>query len=227
MEALFYFGRAVECPCCGGRFRAFRLHGQPKQQTVECPRCGSLEKDRLRWLYLRNRVRLLGERPRLLQFGAGREFRAAFASSPNLQYVTADERQPAQVRMEITHLAMADQTFDAVLCLNVLDRIPDDYGALRELRRVLKPGAWAMLQVAVDPDLDQTYENFSIRTPEGRLNHFGGKDRVRRYGEDYKDRLERAGFQVLVDDYLRWLTQTQVHRYGLARGEDIYLCRKV
>ncbi len=41
----------------------------------------------------------------------------------------------------------ADETFDAVLCLDVLEHVEDDQRALAEMRRVLKPGGLLILFV--------------------------------------------------------------------------------
>jgi hypothetical protein len=49
---------------------------------------------------------------------------------------------------------------------------------------------------------------------------------VRIYGRDYKDRLERAGFTVTVDDYLEELGEAAIQRYVLMSDEKIYLCTK-
>ena len=38
-------------------------------------------------------------------------------------------------------------TFDLITCLDVLEHVPDDRGALAELRRVAKPGGWLLLTV--------------------------------------------------------------------------------
>jgi len=62
-----------------------------------------------------------------------------------------------------------------------------------ELFRVLKPKGFAILQVPISKKAKETFEDFSIATPEGRKKYFGQKDHVRIYGKDYKNRL-----QVLV-----------------------------
>jgi len=50
-------------------------------------------------------------------------------------------------------LPYADATFDAAYLVSVLGEIPDEAAALRELRRVLKPGGRLVVgEVAFDPD---------------------------------------------------------------------------
>ena len=46
----------------------------------------------------------------------------------------------ALVRQSALDLPFADQTFDAVTCLEALEFLPDDEAALREMARVLRPG---------------------------------------------------------------------------------------
>jgi hypothetical protein len=52
MLALLFWGRRVECTICGGRYRKFLAFGG--RTDAFCPRCGSLERNRLIWLYLRH-----------------------------------------------------------------------------------------------------------------------------------------------------------------------------
>jgi SAM-dependent methyltransferase len=46
----------------------------------------------------------------------------------------------AAVQGDALHLPFADGSFDRVICSEVLEHIPDDVGAMRELTRVLRPG---------------------------------------------------------------------------------------
>lgn len=48
---------------------------------------------------------------------------------------------------DLTRLAVPDATYDCILCNHVLEHIADDTKALRELRRVLRPGGLLLLGV--------------------------------------------------------------------------------
>jgi SAM-dependent methyltransferase len=49
--------------------------------------------------------------------------------------------------MDVTHLPFRDQSFDAVLCSEVLEHIPDDDTAISELVRILKSGRILVVSV--------------------------------------------------------------------------------
>ena len=149
-----------------------------------------------------------------------------FQQVPNLDYLSADLDSPrAMVKMDITNIQYPDNSFDVIICIHVLEHVPDDRQALSEFFRVLKPGGWAILQVPMS-DREVTYEDFTITSPAERERHFGQTDHVRWYGRDYKDRLARAGFQVQVDRFTRELDSSEVRKNGLMYSEDVFLCRK-
>jgi ubiquinone/menaquinone biosynthesis C-methylase UbiE len=59
----------------------------------------------------------------------------------------------APERADAEALPYRDQAFDAAFLISVLGELPDAIGALRELRRVLKPdGRLVVGEVFVDPD---------------------------------------------------------------------------
>ena len=97
---------------------------------------------------------------------------------------------------DATALPYADARFDLVIANHVLEHIEDDWAALAEIRRVLRPGGSAILQVPVAQRLAVTREDPSIRDEEEREDAFGQWDHVRLYGLDYPQRLEKAGFEV-------------------------------
>ena len=92
---------------------------------------------------------------------------------------------------------------DAIICNHVLEHIPDDRKAMKELRRVLKPGGWGILQVPISYVLAATHEDPSIVTTEAREQAFGQYDHVRIYAKDYVDRLVGAGFKVEQFDWTK------------------------
>ena len=143
-----------------------------------------------------------------------------------LDYVTADiHAQDVDVNLDVTNIPFEDASFDVVICNHVLEHVDDDRRAMRELRRVLTPEGWALLQSPVDRAREATYEDPTALTEDERLERFGQADHVRIYGLDYVDRLRAAGFDVTVERWESWLTADDVARYGLNPVEEIFLCR--
>ena len=77
---------------------------------------------------------------RVLDVGSGdRPYDALF---PGAEIVGFDVpgRALADLHGSIDAIPVEDASFDAVLCLQVLEHVPDPAAAVRELRRVVKPG---------------------------------------------------------------------------------------
>lgn len=220
-------GDAVECPCCGGRF--VRFLPDPRRGTLECPRCGAHDRHRAVWLWLGERTDLLSGNPmRVLHWAPERAIEARLRARPELDYTSADLRPgAAMATMDITAIPAPDGAYDAILCVHVLEHVPDDRTALRELHRVLAPGGWALVLSPIDVERARTYEDPAVVTPAERQRAYWEHDHVRLYGRDFQERLEEAGFRVEVDDWVRHLDEATIARHGLFRSEDMYVCRKV
>ncbi|MEM6347979.1 MAG: methyltransferase domain-containing protein [Bacteroidota bacterium] len=130
------------------------------------------------------------------------------------------------INMDITQMEFPENKFDFILCSHVLEHVPNDTLAMSELYRVLKPGGWGILQVPIEMDREQTYEDDSITSPEERKIAFGQFDHVRVYGRDYIKRLEYVGFAVELDDYSIQLSAHDKFRYGFGQGESLFIVRK-
>ena len=57
-------GWARYCPVCRSHVRRFLHFGQPPRADARCPICGSLERHRLLWLFLRSRTDLFDGAPK-------------------------------------------------------------------------------------------------------------------------------------------------------------------
>jgi len=224
-KLVLYGGSRYSCPYCGLSFRRFLMCGARK--NAQCPVCGSLERHRLLWFYLKDKTDLLSKKNKILHFAPERFISSWLLSSPNIDYTSADiDPDKAMVHTDITNIKFDDNCFDVILCIHVLEHIVDDKKAMKELFRVLKPNGYAVLQVPNDHHRDLTYEDKNIVSEEERENVFGQKDHVRLYGMDIKNRLEQAGFIVKVDNYAESLGQKVVKRYALLPQENLYFCRK-
>lgn len=151
-----------------------------------------------------------------------------FEAMSNLEYITADIESPlAKVKMDIHQIPFEENTFDVIFCNHVLEHVDDDLKALSEMKRVLKPGGWAILQVPFFYPLRKTtYEDKRITTPKDREKAFGQDDHVRMYGEDYGARLASSGLEVVEDHLVEELTSEEVERYALPKNETIFMVVK-
>lgn len=151
-------------------------------------------------------------------------FMDRFEAMDNLEYITADIESPlAKIKMDIHDIPMDDNSIDVVFCNHVLEHVKDDIKALGEIKRVLKPGGWAILQIPFFyPLKDKTYEDATITDPKEREKAFGQDDHVRMYGKDYGDRLASVGFEVFAANLAQQLPDEKVERYALPKNEIIY-----
>jgi SAM-dependent methyltransferase len=220
LSALLLRGAGSECPCCGGRFRRMsrrRISGWARI----CPRCRSHPRQRATALLLAR-----GELPgrRLLHFAPEPLFDPVFARLPSVERVTADLHAPADLRLDISDMDLPDSSFDLILCSHVLEHVPDDRAAMRELRRVLLDGGRALVLVPYRRGVT-TYEDPSITSPLERMVAFGQQDHVRIYGNDLPGRLREAGFEVDDRTAAELFDRDTVERCELDGGEHLFLCR--
>jgi len=228
--ALFYMGNKVECPVCEHSFRKFLPYGYTKQtgrDNALCPRCLSLERHRLMYLYLKEKTDFFTKNLKVLHIAPEQCFYKRFRALENLDYTTGDLESPiADVHFDVQAIPFSDETYDVVICNHVLEHVDDDTKAMSEIYRVLKPGGFAILQVPQDADAEKTYEDPTITDPSEREKHFLQKDHVRLYGLDYAERLSSVGFKVTADTYLNNFPEETAKRFGLPMKEIFYFNKK-
>ena len=112
------------------------------------------------------------KRPVILEIGSSNPHFLRFLrqEAPHAELVASDfisgpllplsEKLPGipVVQMDITQCPFFDETFDAVVCLNVLEHIKDDGKALLEIARILRPGGIAILEVPAGEHLFDFYD---------------------------------------------------------------------
>lgn len=219
----FLKGNKYTDPIDGKSFKRFLPYGYGKQRNnVLSPSTLSLERHRLLWLYLKNETGFFTKNLKVLHFAPEQAFYKRFREMKNLDYTTTDLESPlADVKADICKLPFDDNSFDIILCNHVLEHIPDDTKAMQELYRVLKVGGMGILQIPQDLARETTFEDDSITDKKERAKIFGQYDHVRVYGRDYFDKLRSIDFKVDEVDYTSTLTEEEITRYCLAKGEII------
>lgn len=136
---------------------------------------------------------------KILHFAPERQLRKRVQAAAKT-YITADfERGDCDVRLDMSAMPqVADASFETVIACDVLEHVPDDLAAMREIRRILVHGGAALLTV---PQMDPpavTDADPSVVDPSEREQRFGQKDHVRIYGDDFEQRLTASGFAVRI-----------------------------
>lgn len=229
LVALFYRGGSFTDPIDGKSFRKFLPYGYENvRENVLSPSTLSLERHRLFWLYLKNETTFFSEKHKVLHFAPEQAFYKRFRKMNNLEYTTTDLNSPiADVKADICKLPFSDNEFNFIICNHVLEHIPDDKKAMEELYRVLTPGGTAILQVPYQASRAVTFEDDRITDPKERARIFGQYDHVRVYGMDYFDKLRNIGFKVNAVDYTATLSEADINKYRLAKGELLPVCKKL
>jgi glycosyltransferase involved in cell wall biosynthesis len=168
---------------------------------------------------------------RVLEIGSGMGNLTRLLLAGRKRYVATDidrehlerlkSRLSERPRLETAVLNAADPRgqeefagqMDTVVCLNVLEHIEDDLGALRNIREMLEPGGRAVVLV---PEGQSIYNSL-----DEELGH------CRRYSEDQlRQRMTEAGFDV--EAILRfnrasrpgwWLNGTILKRRTISRAQ--------
>ncbi len=190
--------QSLLCPCCGTATDAFGP-GPGRRPNACCRTCGSLERHRFLALLLaaiRNQVPASGT---VLDVAPSTQISSLIRDIAPDRYLSIDfdpdaDGRLVDLRASLTNLPLPPASVALLVCYHVLEHIPDDALAMREIARVLAPGGMAVIQVPFR-DSAPTDEDPSA-SPEERARRFGQADHVRFYGTDFVARLEAAGLTV-------------------------------
>ena len=225
-----WFGLRRYCPVCESNVTRFLPGGVVPRPNALCPVCGSAERHRLDWYFMKNHTDLLnGKQKSLLHVAPEYEISNRLKRVGFLDYWTSSlDGKDTRAKIDITNMSFPDDQFDAIYCSHVLEHVTEDRSAIREFWRILRPGRWALLQVPITPGLDVTAEDKAVVDPNERARLYGQWDHVRAYGSDYPDRLREAGFNVTVSRAGDILTSKQIIHWGIETCEEpIFYCQKV
>ena len=245
-----YRGNAVECPVCDARLSRFKpiyksfprklremgfVHPLEAFETLNlaaysCPSCDASDRERLYALYLRQRLAALdtGQRYRFVDFAPSLALSRLLRGSACLEYRTADYFRPnVDDQVDISNMPLyADNSVDMFMCSHILEHVPNDRAAMRELFRILKPGGFGIVMVPLVVGVTETQEDPAINTPELRWRYYAQDDHLRLYGtEDLVARLSAAGFVVRSLDRAHFGADVFA-RAGIADNSVLYVVEK-
>lgn len=210
----------IECPVCGHISEHFLPVGKiTVRPNAKCPSCGAYERHRLIGWYLIGQS-MIAPNLRVLEIGPTPCLQSIIAKAGG-EVVSIDlAERSGSICMDVEKMSFPDDSFDAVLCIHVLEHVTHDDLALKEIFRVLKPGGWAVLMVPIFENRPATDEDPSVIDPAERERRFGQSDHVRLYGSDYADRCIAAGFRMEI---VNVMDPKVIARHGFLPGEKLYI----
>lgn len=237
-----YKGAGFLCNVCGSTYSKFKDDFPTAEnheainankviagygRNIFCPFCLSNARERLVLLMLKEHADWTGKtvlhlspEKNVFQFVTEHAQVTTADIQPGFyQHISADvEYQDAN------QLTYGDNSFQLVIGNHILEHIPDDVAALREIFRVLKPGGRAILQVPYSDQLVNTIEQPNIDDPVLQSRLYGQKDHVRIYArKNYMERLMSAGFEVRFISYEQLSSLLQ---YAIQENEGFFDIRK-
>ena len=250
LKTPFYSGTAYECPVCSGGLKHFypiyksfprKLREMGFAYAIErfetlnlsaysCPACDASDRERLYALFLRGRLAALvaGRQYRFIDFAPSLALSGLLRTFPNIEYRTADYFRPnVDDQVDISNMPLyADNSVDLFMCSHILEHVPDDRAAMRELFRILRPGGCGIVMVPLIEGVDDTPEDPAVNTPALRWKYHGQDDHLRLYGKrDLVSRLADAGFQVRALDRTHFGAAVFA-RAGIADNSVLYVVEK-
>ncbi len=198
------------------------------REKAKCPVCGSLERHRLIYVYLKNKTNIFNAPlKKVLHTAPETLLTEKLVTNQYIDYVSSDINPKtigAMLKIDLTDIDIADHTFDVVISSHVLEHILDDKKALSEIYRILKPGGWALILVPIIAE--KTFTVSGIKKEQDRIRFYGKEDHVRGYGLDFKEMLQNTGFKVKVINYAKQLGDAEIQYQCLLKEDFIFHCKK-
>jgi SAM-dependent methyltransferase len=237
-----YRGEGYTCNYCGASYIKFApWYPKPENaavltkyhviagygENIICPACSSTARERLLKAVIIASIDI--EKKQVLHISPEKNLfdyikQQAIVTTVDYHPQFYKSIDPAVQFADATRLSFADDSFDIVIGNHIMEHIPDDMAAMKEIYRVLKPGGTAILQVPFSATLVNTVEEPAINNPARQSALFGQHDHVRIYAlTDYMERLMKAGFSV---NYQRYESLASFYKYAIQEEEGFLVVRK-
>lgn len=205
--------------------RGFRP-GPDGRPDAKCPRCGSLERHRFLSLLLGVLAPDLHDLDLVVEIAPARQSTPLLdrlAARRRLRLDLGADKREVDALASLTALPLADSSVDLLVCYHVLEHVPDDRTAMREIERVLSPHGIALIEVPIKGGVPT--EEDPDAAPDERRRRFGQTDHVRWYGDDFDERLRGAGLSSVRVTPRCLVGDAAVAWFGLMPHEVVWVAR--
>lgn len=187
--------------------------------NANCPRCSCLHRYRALAAALDRETAFFSPDKMVIEVAPVRGFQAySLWRKANKNYISFDLEKFGMEKGDLTAMRYADAACDYFLCFHVLEHVPADTMAIKEIFRVLQPGGLGVFQVPIDYSISEIIEY-------GKSNPLE-TGHVRRYSADgFSKRLTDAGFIVRKVSVAQLFSPADIQRFGM-NPEALYFATK-
>jgi len=212
-------GNKVNCKMCGWNGIKF-----PK---IKCPNCKSLPRTRLISFSIDYFGIALNDKKVLHIAPNISEYKYIKNNFSLKKYDRLDIRKYEHINIvkDLKNTNLKDHSYDFILLWHVLEHIPDDIKAIKEMHRLLTPNGLILTSVPIYPNNNnKTYEDSNIKRSDYLKIH-GHDDHCRSCGFDYYQRFENLGFstKTLI---IKELEENLIKKFGLSKNHRSWLFKK-
>lgn len=198
------------CPCCGLKLKSFVKSDyywiHPDQidasrytktkQDVLCPLCRSLPRHRILALWCEEHKEQL-RNSKILYFAVEPSMKIWMQRNA-ISYTSADLYSKADIKLDIQHTGLADDSYNLVIANHVLEHVDDFRKALNEVYRILRPNGYFICSFPMDPRIELLVEENGDLTPAERVHRFGQYNHKRLFGIQADRLLTEENFIVQI-----------------------------
>jgi SAM-dependent methyltransferase len=193
----------------------------------KCPSCSATDRDRLFAMYIKKSLKN-DLSYKLLDIAPSPALQIFLKKNNKIKYRSADlMMEGVDDHVDLEDMGIyADNSFDIFICSHVLEHVRHDLTAMKELRRILKPGGWGIAMVPIALKLKVIDEDIHITDTAERWKRFGQDDHVRLYSKNgFVERLEKAGFKVKQFG-IKYFGKKNFERCGIEAKSVLYIVSK-
>lgn len=185
------------CPVCNNSSDFFLPYGKKVRTNALCPYCNSLERDRLIYLFLKNKTRIFERKGNLLYLKPETSLNNLFKTQTNLEYISVDivSRPNIDKKIKMTNIPFNENTFEIILTTHN-ELFIDNLKSCKELYKILKYNGKLI------------FTGSSERDFEIKLN-----------------KLNDVGFSIKEYSITDIIPNQQVNKYSIS-NEPIFVCIK-
>jgi SAM-dependent methyltransferase len=141
------------CPICNYSGPFLPQYGRFPRRWARCPNCQAAERHRLVCVAISRVGESLGD----VLHCAPEPALGGFVGERSTSYTTADLRPGYDLQVDLTDSGLPSETYDTIVAVHILEHIENDYAAMKEAHRLLRPGGRVFMAVPIVADMTVEY----------------------------------------------------------------------